>query len=537
MSSSRDQTLEILGELQTSMGNMGQTIDEIRTTMAAQGATQEEINSKLDVIMAQQQADTTRILSSINMVMGQVSQMWANTASWLSNIQQQLNVLGSMMEGLGNAIQTLLARVEELVGLMENLGTRIDWGSVVSALTEYQMRVTYATEMVTNIYVGSTEGGDTAAPESQYDALELEKWADKTVDLATGLGYYLEAVHRLIIGDFTLGKPLMLLYCKLFSQQTPADPKVVRFYGYLVAVQAQGYAVLAKAREYRGMRPIDTTKILNEKLKTQAQAVMESFTLASGVPPGGGVGGWIGATGTEMVFPRDLKNHNYDIYMMVPSNDKVMCGIRLGDEWFGDNWAVTFPYLWIEYGNVIPGTTLVENVGSTRQPVGDNMNHQNHSFVTTFAQSISAEDLTQACYNSTPLTVGPEWAIVGLKLQGTKPPRIQPVVSRFDPATGKHEWNGSGSGAYVAWVGSGDQIIGGQDLSQGKVHFFAEADNNPNRTRGMMRGIRVSYDPAPVQAFRIMYQSTGLNVDTWLPFEYQETPGIQYEPVTLPGLQ
>ncbi|KAL2127765.1 hypothetical protein VTI74DRAFT_10217 [Chaetomium olivicolor] len=79
MGESRDKSEQMLQDMLNQMGDMQKALDQIRAEMEAHGATEEEINAKLDILMAQQAADTARILGSLNQVASMVSMMWANT--------------------------------------------------------------------------------------------------------------------------------------------------------------------------------------------------------------------------------------------------------------------------------------------------------------------------------------------------------------------------------------------------------------------------------------------------------------------------
>ncbi|KAE8153307.1 hypothetical protein BDV25DRAFT_149784 [Aspergillus avenaceus] len=517
MGNARDSSQEALEDLLKSVGSMSDTLDNIRQVMESQGATQEEINEKLDIIMAAQQANTAKILDAINGVAGAISQMWANTSAWLSTMQQQLNVMSSMLSGIGAAIQDLIAKVEELE-------SHVDWGSVVSALTEYQLRVTYAAEVAQNIRNANQKGAeddDDGGSAVQYDTQELDEWARKTCDLATGLNYYLEALHRLIMGDFVLGKPLMFLYFKLFRDQKPADPKIARLYGYLVAVQAQGYSVLAKAREYLGLRSIDIKQILDARLQSQAQVVMANYVLATPL------GLWLGSGAQEYLLEdyRSDPNVYYDRYFMVPSPDRVACGITVVSN--GE-----LVYLHLHHGTIVAGTTLVENVEETEmswdgpgRAWGSNFFHVD--------RSSSDDQSLEATYNSADIVVGSEYAIVGLKLQGGGEdekaiPKLLPVVSRWDPTTGTTEWTGTHSTVTVAIPADGDETVE-LDLDS---KIYMSGDDPANRTWGMMRGVKVAFDAQSCRV-KVCYTSTGLAEDTWLPFEYPETEDLTYENVDI----
>jgi len=69
-------------------------------------------------------------------------------------------------------------------------------------------------------------------------------------------------------------------------------------------------------------------------------------------------------------------------------------------------------------------------------------------------------------------------------------------------------------------VGTGQQYtLGGPDSS--------------NLTPGMMRGLKVTAEPG-AKTLRLHYLSNGLLQDTWLPFPFDETPGLTYEPLATP---
>lgn len=255
----RDNSSQKLDEIQNMLNNMGGTLDQIRGIVGDTNANQQDIIDMLNDIMGQQQANTAEILDAINGVSSQLSHMWGNIQNWFVALQQQLNAMQGMLKGLVNAMRELFDKVEELE-------THVDWGSIVGSLTEYQLRIAYAVEIAQNMSTvpdkssrrrkddqgDDDDDGNDPTP-IRYDVQELNKWARKTCDLATGLSYYLYALNRLILGNAIGGRPLTDLYFPLFECDPNMGPWVGRFHGYLVALQAQGFGVLGKARQYLGM--------------------------------------------------------------------------------------------------------------------------------------------------------------------------------------------------------------------------------------------------------------------------------------------
>jgi len=518
MDNSNENAQQILKDLQSQMGTMSQTVDQIKAEMAAQGATQAEINAKVSYIMDQQAMATQQILGSINQVASMINMAWGSTVQWLSNLQQQLGVMSEMMvgmaAGLQESLQEMMTRIEQQ---FDQLGIRVDWGAIVSTVTEYESRIKYACEMATNIQLDKASDSDDA-PATQYSPQELDEWARKTADLATGLGYYLTALDRLIMGSM-LNRPLPLTYFRLFNQYRaptdPINPKAARLFGYLVALQAQGYGVLSKAREFLGLNTVDTTQLLDQRVKAQAAVIQSAYIESMGV-----AGNWLGHNGPDFSFPY-LGERREDRYVMTPSNKHVACSIYARQE--GNT-----PLLYLEYGTVRPG-------GTTENAIVDYEGGQYMDFngqAAWLGHSVFWDDqrLGKPYLWLTPdkITVGPQYAIVGIKLEGTSGdyPKFMPIVSKFNPSTGTTEWSGKGGGGiYLARVSSN-----GIRMPCEKAQFHVGCEDTKYRTFGMLRGTQLFYGDYGV---KVCYQSTGLSRDTWLPFEYPETPNITYEPITL----
>jgi len=347
MSSSQANAAQNLQDLVDKVSGMASDLDEIKQTLAEQGLTQDEINAKLDIIMAQQQADTEAILNSISDVGSMVSQMWANTVSWLSSMQQQLSAVQDMLRGINDAIKDLVAQLDQLK-------SEVQWGSIVGTMAEYQLRISYACEMAQNIYVGTSSNNTESsssdqapqAPQTQYDAQELTRWAREVTSLASGIQYHLDGMHKLIMGDYVLGKPLMYLYALTFANAAVPDPKAARIYAYMVAVQCQGFATLAKAREFLGLRSLGDVKALcKARIDEQIEVVSASYLAAAKD------GAWVGANGpTAMQYATQPLSGTRVI--IVDNNRDVVSGLRLGP---------TNNNVQLLTSALVPGTSRVEN--------------------------------------------------------------------------------------------------------------------------------------------------------------------------------
>ncbi|KAK4222184.1 hypothetical protein QBC38DRAFT_460669 [Podospora fimiseda] len=96
----------------------------------------------------------------------------------------------------------------------------------VSALTEYQLRISYACETAKSVYM--YVAGESETHKAPYDGQELQEWAKKTAHLAGGIGYYLSAIEKLILGGCVAGEPLVAVYCKMIYNPDVANPWILR---------------------------------------------------------------------------------------------------------------------------------------------------------------------------------------------------------------------------------------------------------------------------------------------------------------------
>ncbi|KAF7588171.1 hypothetical protein BBP40_006108 [Aspergillus hancockii] len=164
----------------------------------------------------------------------------------------QLGQLESMMSNITQTLSDLVSEIEELQ-------SEVEWVSVVGTVTEFQFRVASAIDTALDVHI--------------YDPGEIQAWAQQTCDLATGLSYYLYGIHRLIVGDTAVGKPLMQLYFQLCKKDSEEPSSMVarfaRFFGVLVALQSQGFIVLTKAHNYLGLPAIDYTQELILRIERQ----------------------------------------------------------------------------------------------------------------------------------------------------------------------------------------------------------------------------------------------------------------------------
>jgi hypothetical protein len=167
---------------------------------------------------------------------------------------------------------------------------------------------------------------------------------------------------------------------------------------------------------------------------------------------------------------------------------------------------------------VKPGTTAVEDIEET------NTAH-NSTAKTECAAFIHTElDRTRMTYNPEAIVVAPKYAIVGFRLNGAKC-LLQPVFATWDPETCTTSWTGTGGDIWLAAYGETT-----------RVHFpdrgiqISDPDT-AGRQPGMMRGVQLAWDEESTVSIR--YASTSSCCETGLPFDFPETEGITYEPISL----
>ncbi|MFJ9036663.1 hypothetical protein ACIRF8_08750 [Streptomyces sp. NPDC102406] len=66
---------------------------------------------------------------------------------------------------------------------------------------------------------GSGSGGVRGAQVAVDTTTALESWAQATCDERVGLPFSLYVMHRVMIGDTLLGKPLMGVFCRLAARK------------------------------------------------------------------------------------------------------------------------------------------------------------------------------------------------------------------------------------------------------------------------------------------------------------------------------
>ncbi|KAL3490278.1 hypothetical protein BJX62DRAFT_238257 [Aspergillus germanicus] len=291
-----------LESIQNQLESMGGTLDSTKDMISGQSVDIDAIEGQLNHIMHQQQVDTAMVLGSLNGISWQIGGMWSDMEAWFGSMQGQFSV-------------------------NDELESQVEWGSIFGLLLENQMRITWAVEMAQNISITDSEaksrtggggnGGETMP--LQYNAQGLNEWGTQ---------------------DSTL--------------------KLPRVFGYLVALQAQGYGVLVKARQYLALPQLSLKELLMTRLQVQTEVAKGLF---QEMFPGKE---WIegGAEVSHLVsWNYEHNNNNGTAFIMVPDSTRVVCGVSYADLPPAND--MTTAEFAIQHGTVKPGTTAVENLEET----------------------------------------------------------------------------------------------------------------------------------------------------------------------------
>ncbi|KAL4877969.1 hypothetical protein BJY04DRAFT_196789 [Aspergillus karnatakaensis] len=409
--------------------------------------------------------------------------------------------IDAISAGLLNALRHQVSKIQELEAIPEA-------ASAVRSLREFQIRVAYASEIARNI--------DTGNRDDQYDPAELDEWARKTTDLTSGMSYSLYVFNRLILGSDVGGKPLAQFIFSLLEKDGKTGPRAGWFYGYLVAIQALAFGVLIKARQHLKLSKIKIRKELTKRVEVQIPVVMKSLQASHLDWSGWGIDyAFVGN------FSRRIPKTGSATYLLTTGANRVVCGIESDQN---DR------RLFLRCGTLIPGTTGAIDIETEQIEYGTVQEVGGAWGLRTWASSNLKEEGYVLKFDAVPIVVGPEYAIVGI-VYGNDPYTgwLYPLVSKWDPTTCRHEWDGENGRIFRAVRSRKDAKS--LELKPGVHPRLCMADK-VNRTEGMLRGVALQADDEGNA--RVACLSSGASSDAWLPLQFEASEDIDYGKVTLP---
>ncbi|MFJ4008018.1 hypothetical protein ACIPWL_31880 [Streptomyces sp. NPDC090023] len=545
-----DQLLKQQAELQEGMGGItdslqgiGGDIDQIKDLVDQIANGNEEAQVMLQQILAEQRQMAREINRNLKVISSQVQGMWTEMNSWFA---LTISAIAGLADTLAE-IQQQLARIEQLLeevlAELAELHDRVDWNAVISMFAEHEHRVGYCIDAMMAITVlpatPARSGEDGAA--LQVDADSLETWARAVTDELNGLPYSLYCLHRVLVGDTLLGKSLMHVFCHLMAHKEEVDYReAARYFFKLAAVQAEGYAALAKARQAIALPEIDYAELFRERLLVQTASV--NAALESGY----GTAEW-----NDAVNRKDWMNGSLPStlpegatrpaqYFTVANNRQLIAAMVAPVS------TTSPPRIAVEFyvGDAVPGSRRVDP-GSVKMMTS-----------VTDGRQLSSGDLYGVRKEEDPDTgvvhhrlhyypqsyvFDPKYVMVGLKVSTDEDGviRCEPLVAEYDEENGTTSWNGTSGGLWKATLDA---------TCRPTVFDFGD------RTQEWQQRLHFTFppvghrfpDPRAVSGFRMAFRRDGDRVwarpglldDTWeestmLPANPQ-SDYLTYEPVTLP---
>ncbi|MGY0071688.1 hypothetical protein ACWZEH_34070 [Streptomyces sp. QTS137] len=252
----------------------------------------------------------------------------------------------------------------------------------------------------------------------------------------------------MLVGDTLLGKPLMEVFCRLAKHEEEIVPKDAALYFLrLVAVQAQGYAMLGKARQALGIHAVQ-----DELFRSRTEQQMASFarTLASVY----GLTEWNASIiGDSLTDPKPLMEATMetkpDRLLLVNSDREVLTRVVLGD-------GVEEPISY-RVGHPVAGSGNVESV-EKRTTFSDGNTYRFMDLLTKHYEGVGGSHA--ASYQPFEFIFEDPYVLVGLRFSTLDNIMLcEPLVAAYDRETGTTSWNGASGGLWKVTYEPADKPV------------------------------------------------------------------------------
>lgn len=524
-------------------------LDELKDLIERANEGDEEAKRLLRQILADQRRYAEELKRQLAGIGNQLDHMWADMGAWFGQTLHGLDGLSRSMLLVLHRLAAIEAMLRAVLAELAELHDRVDWIAVVGMTAEAEMRIGHHGAAMLEVHVTpeepATESANGDAPEPPrlaVDSDELRRWAQAAADENDGLPFALYALHRALVGDTVLGKPMMDVFCRLLSHDSRATyVDAGSYYVKLAATQAQGVALLGKARQVLSLPTADLTSLLQERFEAQTIALKASLEAVYGAAEWNNFNPLDPMAGTALRYADITEEEKPTRWFVVRNNREVLASMSLEPVASGGGFYV---------GRPVPGTWDVDpDSVEKRTAFADGSAYASNAdlFMRTGAQVGRAYSHYLSCY-SHPYIFEPEYVLVGLKLSTVGRAFLcEPLVARYDPETGTTLFDGRGGGI---WKATADDELRAVRL------FFGESTTGPVpptllKTRRYLRSLSAS-SPKAIRGFRFFFEERAIGPtrarEKWAAFGYLDgnfeeqtmipndppSTDITYEPMTLP---
>ncbi|MFD3874029.1 hypothetical protein [Streptomyces sp. NPDC058623] len=496
-----------IGGINDSLQGIGGDIDQIKDLIGQIADGNEEAQAMLQQILAEQRQMAQQINRNLQVISNQVQGMWTEMNNWFA---LTISAIASMAETL-QEIQQQLARIEQLLeevlAELAELHDRVDWNAVISMFAEHEHRVGYCIETMLAVSVLPTEPGrEDGGPVLKVDAAGLESWAHSVTDEVNGLPYALYCLHRVLVGDTLLGKSLMHVFCQLMAHKEEVDhQEAARYFFKLAAVQAKGYAALAKARQALALPDVDYAQVLRNRLMTQIVSVNAALESAYGAAEWNDAvnrKGWLTSYVPHLATPADTPAK----FFVVDNDRQLIAGMAFPS---------TIPRIGTEFyvGDAVPGSRRIDPASvKTMMNCTDGKPGSVGAFATRHIEDNPTTGVPHRYLRYYPqaFVFDPKYVMVGVKYSNPDGVLLcEPLLAEYDEETGTTSWDGTSGGLWKATLdetclpgaldmGPAEAPAGGEPPQWQKVFYTSAPPSDHQFT-----------DPRAVSGFRVLAKRNG----------------------------
>ncbi|TEY38597.1 hypothetical protein BOTCAL_0485g00060 [Botryotinia calthae] len=402
-----------------------------------------EIVQMLDVILLEQRQNTLQILNSINVVGEKVTGMWNDMNKQFGEMMEQLSEITNMLTSIASQLSEIIAAIQQAIEGIEEVKKKIDFSTVIGMINEHQARITYAIDMAYEINISPIEEPSSFSDENPEESPtvsvnkeELLEWARKTADLTNDLPYHLYCFHRALLGDNLFGKSFFESHFGLFiGQRNTLGPSVARIILNIVALQAQGFGALDKARQILELPALDYSQTLLARVEEQVRLAISQLAEVLHLDE------------ENLLISEDRTTYKVISFIVVPEWDEecLYCMVP------GPNNVLSVMDIWtrpyFQFGTIKPGERKLENITSGYLLFPESNIDFDFGWIWPFKR-----ELNSSYFDAREINIDPQYAIVGfqfLRDNGDQIGRIVPVVSPVDEE-GNTKWDGVEGEIYLA---------------------------------------------------------------------------------------
>ncbi|ADB49523.1 hypothetical protein [Conexibacter woesei] len=531
------------------IGGIDTDLDELKDLIERANAGDEAAMQLLRQILYEQRKYAEELKRQLAGIGNQLDHMWADMGAWFGQTLHGLDGLSRAMALVLHRLAAIEAMLRAVLAELAELHDRVDWIAVVGMTSEAEMRIGHHSVAMLEVHVtpeepatDSANGDEPEPPRLAVDSDELRRWAQSAADENDGLPFALYALHRALVGDTVLGKPMMDVFCRLLAHDRRATYlDAGSYYTKLAATQAQGVAMLGKARQVLSLPSADLASLLQERFVAQTAAVKASLEEVYGTSEWNNFNPLDPMAGTALRYADITTEEKPTRYFVVRDNREVLSSMSLEPVGGAGGFYV---------GTPVPGTWSVDpDSVEKRTAFADGRAYASNAefFMRTGGLVGRAYSHHMRCY-SHPYIFEPEYALVGLKFSTVEKALLcEPLVARYDPETGTTSFDGRSGGI---WKATSDAELRPVEL------WFGETTTEPVPTTALKtrRYARSPSEISPkiIRGFRFFFEQRALGPhrahETWAAFGYLDgnfeeqtmipndppSTDLTYEPVRLP---